>query len=116
MNNFFFEKRFCPFCSTEGSEVTSLRYYETSEFNSKLPDVRGQIIECNDCGIYYPSISFEPEIFIDLYNKSFEDLLYFNNSFLQNIRLLALTRLILSQLSGPLSSALQIPPPHVNRL
>ena len=36
--------------------------------------------------------------------------MYFNNSFLQNIRLLALTRLILSQLSGPLSSALQIPP------
>lgn len=107
---FFQPSPACPFCQGVGASKFPLSYSDTAEANSSVPDASGEILECEACGVYYPSLTYDQKHFADLYAKSLGDLLYFDETLLQRIRKPALAMLIKSQAKNVLSSALQIPP------
>lgn len=107
---FFQPSPACPFCQGVGVSRFPVRYSETAEANSTVPDAAGEILECQACGVYYPSLSYDQKHFTYLYAKSLGDLQYFDDTLLQRIRRPALAKLIKSQAQNVLSSALQIPP------
>jgi SAM-dependent methyltransferase len=78
----------CPFCRVSGHEVLArIRYHETAEANRDLPDVEGELILCDDCGVAYPSHVYSLEAFPRLYDDALRRLRRFDTSPLQTIRL-----------------------------
>jgi len=76
----------CPFCGMPGQAVSEIRYSETAEANGDLPDITGQLNNCLECGIAYPSHSYSIEVLPRLYRKAFDDLSYFDQSPMQSLR------------------------------
>ncbi len=86
-NHFFTEREGCPFCKQSNHPVLhAISYHETAEANRNLPNIYGKLYHCRDCGIAYPSHIYEIAAFEKLYQKSYSDLNYFNESCLQVIR------------------------------
>lgn len=106
---FFQPSPACPFCCCAGASRFPLSYSETAEANTSVPDANGEILECDTCGVYYPSLTYDQKHFTDLYAKSLGDLMYFDDTLLQRIRRPALAMFIKSQSKNFLSSSLQIP-------
>ncbi len=106
---FFQPSPACPFCQGAGTSRFPLSYSDTAEANVSVPDATGEILECEACGVYYPSLTYDQKHFADLYSKSLGDLLYFDETVLQRIRRSAISGMIKSQSRSVLSSALQIP-------
>lgn len=117
--DFFAETAGCPFCAKRSTVVRDeVRYHQTAEANRSLPDVLGQLYECGDCGIAYPSHAYLPSSFPLMYSKSLADLEYLDASAIQNVRRAYITRVLegnhrpwsLSRLLDRLSlGVLQIP-------
>src|SRR5262245_4405572 len=103
------EARGCPFCRQVGASIMAIRYHETAEANHLLPDVTGEILACPECGIGYPSITFDPRGFTELYAKSLGDLTYLDASLLQKFRRMALLRLMQGRRTGLVAKILQSP-------
>lgn len=84
---FFIERRGCPFCQKQSNHVlSSTHYHDTAEANRNLPNIFGKLFYCKECGVAYPSHSNLVSVFPKVYQKTFKDLKYFDNSFMQIIR------------------------------
>jgi SAM-dependent methyltransferase len=99
----------CPFCRTDGKEVFRVRYQETAERNAQIGDFEGAIRACEQCGIAYSDCGFDPAEFTQLYSKSLNNLVHFDDSGIQKVRNRFIGGFIKRQGRGPISQALQIP-------
>lgn len=103
---YFGERRGCPWCARAGSDVlATVRYRETAEANPALPDIEGKLYACGECGVAFPSHSYEPAAFHLLYAKTFKDLDYFDRTLLQTIRKRYIRR-VLRHRDGAVATAL----------
>lgn len=84
---YFDERRGCPWCDRPGSDVlATLRYRDTAEANRTLPDIEGKLWACGECGVAFPSHSYEPAAFHLLYAKTWKDLDLFDRTVMQTVR------------------------------
>lgn len=84
---FFIERFGCPFCHKTSNEVLSrTHYHDTAESNIELPNIYGELYHCLECGIAYPSHLYNIDAFSKFYQKSFKDLKYLDDSFIQILR------------------------------
>ncbi len=89
MNNktFFIERAGCPFCHEPSNHVLAgVHYHDTAEANRELPNIFGELYHCLECGVAYPSHLYNIDAFPKLYQKTFRDLKYFDDSFVQVLR------------------------------
>lgn len=84
---FFIERIGCPFCHKPSNHILSrTHYHDTAEANIELPNIYGELYHCLECGIAYPSHLYNIDAFSKFYQKSLNDLKYFDNSIIQTIR------------------------------
>jgi hypothetical protein len=87
----------CPFCAgAPAGELDHVDYRDTAEANRALPDVRGTLFECIECGVAFPSHAYRVTTFPLLYSKTFRDLDGFDRSPLQRVRMAVMTRILAS--------------------
>src|SRR3990172_4219726 len=85
---YFSETEGCPFCAVRSDDVIDeVSYYATAEASRKLPDVKGKLFACDSCSVAYPSHVYALDSFPLLYDKSLQDLRYFDASLLQTLRM-----------------------------
>lgn len=82
----FIENSGCPFCDQASGVLVSEVRYDTAERNRLLPNVTGRLFECRRCGVAYPSHQYRLEVFPQLYDKTFEDRAFLDDSPFQVIR------------------------------
>ncbi len=86
-NKYFQDRNGCPFCRQTSKDIlTEIDYQHTAEANHSLPDMHGKLFVCADCGVAYPSHFYTVKAFPILYQKTFEDLKFFDESFMQRMR------------------------------
>ena len=86
-DDIFLLNKGCPLCARLPSEaITEIHYRDTAEANRNLPDVRGSLYRCVECGIAFPSHQYTPAAFPLLYSKSLGDHEYFDQTMLQKLR------------------------------
>lgn len=77
----------CPLCARPAAgAIAEVNYHDTAEANRDLPDVRGTLLRCDECGVAFPSHQYTPAAFPLLYSKSLGDHEYFDQTMLQKMR------------------------------
>lgn len=85
--NYFIERHGCPFCQKSSNHILSrINYHDTAEVNRELPNILGKLYHCLECGVAYPSHVYNLDVFPKFYQKSFKDLNYLDDSFIQVLR------------------------------
>ena len=85
----------CPFCgAAPAGELDHIDYRDTAEANQALPDIRGTLFECLECGVAFPSHAYRVTAFPLLYSKTFQDLDGFDRSPLQRVRTAVMARIL----------------------
>jgi len=99
----FPERPGCPFCGdADGERLAEIDYHDTAEAHRELPNVRGVLRACADCGVAHPSRSYDLACLVDLYQKNLSKLDLFHRSALQDLRQ-ALLRAVVRGRPQPLS-------------
>ncbi len=83
----FAENKGCPFCHRPSAKVLfRVNYRETAEASGEIPDIEGTLFECEHCGVAFPSHQYDIGAFPKLYQKTFDDLDFLDNSAVQKLR------------------------------
>lgn len=114
LHEVFIENSGCPFCAEPSGVVLSeVQYYETADCNRLLPDIKGQLFECQRCGVAFPSHQYRLEAFPQLYEKTFKDIAFLDDSPLQTLRKRYLKAILKRAYDHPLSRLLDAVTLHV---
>ncbi len=93
--NVFHERDGCPFCSRASDDVlTRIRYHDTVGANRELPNVRGALFACRDCGIGYCSHIYSLEHFAALYQRLIDRNIEFHRSRVQRLRVVVVREIL----------------------
>ncbi|MEW6277577.1 MAG: class I SAM-dependent methyltransferase [Candidatus Eremiobacterota bacterium] len=87
VEDFFFRRKGCPFCSKSGAVVRTIRYQETAEANPDLPDFEGHLHSCQGCGVAYSSHGCRVDKYAAFYGLALRGFEAVDTSMLQKARI-----------------------------